>query len=79
MKQVLDFGSFLNSTMKQAVRASAGTVTLSTEASLVASAVTSGTSFDLRSLKPGMLVDASIEHILSNGIVVRICLVRALP
>lgn len=64
--------------MKQEVRASAGTVTLSTEASLVASAVTSGTSFDLRSIKPGMLVDATVERVLSYGIVVRMCLLSAL-
>ncbi|CAM9794523.1 unnamed protein product, partial [Ectocarpus sp. 8 AP-2014] len=52
------------------VKAAARTVTLTADPSLVSSAVTQGTSFDLRSLKPGMLVDAIVDSVLSNGILV---------
>lgn len=54
----------------QTVKAAARTVTLSTEASLVAAALTKGTSFDLRSLKPGMLVDTIVDSVLANGMLV---------
>ncbi|CAN0376136.1 unnamed protein product, partial [Ectocarpus sp. 13 AM-2016] len=47
------------------VKAAARTVTLTADPSLVSSAVTQGTSFDLRSLKPGMLVDAIVDSVLS--------------
>ena len=57
--------------VSQAVKAVARTVTLSAKASLVASAVTSGASFDLRSIKPGMLVDATVKSLLPNGMLVR--------
>ncbi|CAM9211625.1 unnamed protein product, partial [Ectocarpus sp. 12 AP-2014] len=54
----------------QTVKAAARTVTLTTDPSQVSSAVTQGTSFDLRSLKPGMLVDTIVDSVLSNGILV---------
>ncbi|CAM9916716.1 unnamed protein product, partial [Ectocarpus fasciculatus] len=50
--------------------AAARTVTLTADPSLVASAVAKGTSFDLRSLKPGMLVETIVDSVLSNGILV---------
>lgn len=56
----------------QMVKAAARTVTLSADPSLVAAALTKGTSFDLRSLKPGMLVDAMVDSVLSNGMLVRL-------
>lgn len=52
------------------VKTAARTITLSAETELVASAVTKGTGFDLRSLKPGMLVDTIVDSVLSNGILV---------
>lgn len=55
---------------RQTVKAAARTVTLSAEASLVASAVATGTAFDLRSLKPGMLVDTMVDTVVSNGMLV---------
>lgn len=54
----------------QTVKAAARTVTLSSDPSLVASAVAKGTAFDLRSLKPGMLVDTIVDSVLPNGILV---------
>ncbi|CAM9504306.1 unnamed protein product, partial [Ectocarpus fasciculatus] len=54
----------------QTVKAAARTVTLTADPSLVASAVAKGTSFDLRSLKPGMLVETIVDSVLSNGILV---------
>ncbi len=45
-------------------------MTLSADPSLVASALAKGTAFDLRSLKPGMLVDTIVDSVLSNGILV---------
>lgn len=52
------------------MKAAARTVTLSADPSLVASALAKGTAFDLRSLKPGMLVDTIVDSVLSNGILV---------
>ena len=54
----------------QTVKAAARTVTLSADPSLVSSALAKGTAFDLRSLKPGMLVETIVDSVLSNGILV---------
>ena len=64
-----DYSSFFCAVC-QTVKAAARTVTLSAEASLVASAVATGTAFDLRSLKPGMLVDTMVDSVVSNGMLV---------
>eukprot|EP00903_Cladosiphon_okamuranus_P010099 g9564.t2 len=57
-------------TVIQTVKAAARTVTLSADPSLVSSALAKGTAFDLRSLKPGMLVDTIVDSVLSNGLLV---------
>ncbi|CAM9531056.1 unnamed protein product, partial [Hapterophycus canaliculatus] len=62
----LEAGQPIETTVKAAAR----TVTLSANPSLVASAMAKGTAFDLRSLKPGMLVDTIVDSVLSNGILV---------
>lgn len=56
----------------QTVKAAARTVTLSADPTLVSSALAKGTAFDLRSLKPGMLVETIVDSVLSNGILVSI-------
>lgn len=61
------------------VKAAARTVTLSAEPSLVSTALAKGTSYDLRSLKPGMLVDTIVDNVLSNGMLVRHHMLYVLP
>lgn len=54
----------------QKVKAAARTVTLSTDPGMVASALSTGSGFDLRSIKPGMLVETELDKVLPNGITV---------
>lgn len=71
------FRSFvaIDNDVLQTVKAAARTVTLSADPLLVASAMTKGTAFDLRSIKPGMLVDTTVNSMLSNGMLVKRCFV----
>ena len=72
-------GSSSSLLLWQAVKAAARTVTLSADPSLVASAVAGGTAFDLRSLKPGMLVDTIVDTVVSNGMLVSRSLTNTPP
>ncbi|CAM9127824.1 unnamed protein product [Choristocarpus tenellus] len=54
----------------ESVKVAARTLTLSVDPLAVSTAVTTGASFNLRSLKPGMLVKTTVDTVLPNGLLV---------